>query len=87
MGSRRVNGVYRGGQVDSSSADKQCVSYRSSYPVLSYVNKTLGFRCGVGVNGVRVDRGGRWGLGPDYIRCSYRDRSSQGSGGDKVGFR
>ena len=39
-----VNGVYRGGQVDSSSADKQCVSYRSSYPVLSYVNRNVGFR-------------------------------------------
>ena len=40
----RLNGVYRGGQVNSDSANKQCVFYRSSYPVLSYVNRNLGFR-------------------------------------------
>lgn len=40
----RLNGVYRGGQVNSDSANKQCVSYRSNYPVLSYVNRNLGFR-------------------------------------------
>jgi len=34
-----------------------------------------------------VDRGGRWGLGSDYIRCSYRDRTTQGGNSDKVGFR
>ena len=41
------------------------------------------------MNGVRVDRGGRWGLGSDYARCGgMRDVSRQaGDGGGLVGFR
>lgn len=53
---------------------------KDKYNGMEYIRVSL-------VNGVRVDRGGRWGLGSDYIRCSYRDRSSQGGSGDKVGFR
>lgn len=83
-----MNGVYRGGQVDSSSADKQCVSYRSSYPVLSYVNKTLGFRCGVGVNGEYRGSGFGASQASDRCRCGYRrDRIRTADGGGGVGFR
>ena len=41
------------------------------------------------MNGVRVDRGGRWGLEPKYVRSGgLRDTSGQsGNGSDKVGFR
>jgi len=60
-------------------------SYKSGSYRFGTVYDRLGFRC---VNGVRVDRGGRWGLGPDYVRCSYRDRSGQGGNGSSVvGFR
>ena len=41
------------------------------------------------MNGVRMDRGGRWGLGSDYLRCGgIRDKSTQsGTGGGYLGFR
>ncbi len=78
-----MNGVWRSGR-DGTSSNRVRSGYRYGNYVLSQYLSQLGFRF---VNGVRMDRGGRWGLGSDYIRCSYRDRSSQGGGGDKVGFR
>ena len=81
-------GVIRGAGLGYAYAFRTRVGFRLTGYNFKYSSVSdLGFRCGVGVNGVRADRGGRWGLGSDYIRCSYRDRSSQGSGGDKVGFR
>ena len=64
----------------------RCSGYRNAYSLRGNGSTQIGFRC---VNGVRVDRGGRWGLGSDYIRCSYRDRSTQSGtgGGGIIGFR